>query len=39
MNLPYYSYLPIVAGIIGGIIGGYYYRKYKKSQQNKEKRP
>ena len=39
MNLSYYSYLPIVAGIIGGIIGGYYYRKYKKSHQNKEERP
>lgn len=27
MNLPFYSYLPVVAGIIGGIIGGVIYKK------------
>lgn len=34
MNLPFYSYLPVVAGIIGGIIGGVIY---KKNQRKKEK--
>lgn len=28
MTLPWYSYLPIAAGIIGGLIGGYYYKQY-----------
>lgn len=32
MNLPLYSYLPVVAGIIAGIIGG---RIYKRNQQKK----
>ncbi len=27
MNLPWYIYLPIAAGIIGGLIGGYYNKK------------
>lgn len=27
MNLPWYIYLPVAAGIIGGLIGGHYYRK------------
>lgn len=34
MNLPLWSYLPVAAGIIGGIIGGYYY---KKNQSKKDK--
>lgn len=29
MNLPFYAYLPILAGIAGGFIGGYYYKRYK----------
>lgn len=33
MNLPFYSCLPVVAGIIGGIIGGVIY---KKSAQKRE---
>ncbi len=32
-NLPWYAYLPIVAGIIGGIIGGYYYKKNHSDKQ------
>ena len=27
LNLPWYAYLPVAAGIIGGIIGGYCYKK------------
>ncbi len=34
MNLPFYSYLPVVAGIVGGVIGGVIY---KKNQRKKEK--
>lgn len=30
MNLQFYSYLPVVAGIIGGVI-------YKKNRRKKEK--
>jgi glycerol uptake facilitator-like aquaporin len=37
MNLPFYAYLPVVAGIIGGLIGGYYYKQYKKNHPNKKK--
>ncbi len=37
MNLPWYAYLPIAAGIIGGIIGGYYHKKYNQRQQNSSK--
>lgn len=33
MTLPWYSYLPIAAGIIGGFIGGYYYKKYNQRKQ------
>lgn len=29
MNLPWYAYLPVVAGIIGGLIGGCYYKRNK----------
>lgn len=36
MNLPFYAYLPVVAGIIGGLIGGYYYKQYKKNHPNKK---
>ena len=32
MNLPWYVYLPVLAGIAGGIVGGYYYRKYNRSK-------
>ncbi len=32
MNLPWYSYLPIAAGIIGGLIGGYYHKRYKQKK-------
>ncbi len=37
-NLPWYSYLPVIAGIVGGIIGGMagvYH--YKKSNRDKKK--
>ena len=27
LNLPWYAYLPVAAGIIGGLIGGYFYKK------------
>lgn len=37
MNLPFYAYLPVVTGIIGGLIGGYYYKQYKKNHPNKKK--
>ena len=33
MNLPFYSYLPIVAGIIGGIIGGVIYKKNRRKKE------
>lgn len=33
MNLPWYSYLPVVAGIIGGLIGGHYYKKYNRKKK------
>jgi len=29
MNLPWYVYLPVIAGIIGGLIGGSYYKRNK----------
>lgn len=32
LNLPWYSYLPIVGGIIGAIIGGYYHKKYQRKK-------
>jgi len=32
-NLPWYSYLPVAAGIIGGIIGGYYYKRNRGDKQ------
>lgn len=32
-ELPWYSYLPIVAGIVGGIIGGYYYNKPRRKKK------
>lgn len=34
MNLPFYSYLPILAGLIGAFIGG---RIYKNNQRKKRK--
>lgn len=34
MNLPWYCYLPVIAGVIGGLIGGYYHKKEK---QRKDK--
>lgn len=34
INLPWYSYLPIVGGLIGAIIGG---SIYKKNQRKKRK--
>ena len=40
MNLAWYSYLPIAAGIIGGLIGGHYHKKYQKNskyQKNRKK--
>ncbi len=41
MNLSWYAYLPIVAGLIGGLIGGYYHKQYQKShnqiQKNRKK--
>lgn len=33
MSLPFYSYLPVLAGLIGGLIGGYYYKKNKRQKQ------
>jgi hypothetical protein len=33
MNLPWYIYLPIAAGIIGGLIGGYHYRKNQRGKK------
>jgi glycerol uptake facilitator-like aquaporin len=33
MNLPFYSYLPVVAGIIGGIIGGVIYKKNRRKKE------
>ena len=33
MNLPWYCYLPVVAGIIGSVVGGYYHKRY--FQKNK----
>ena len=33
MNLPWYSFLPVVAGIIGGLIGGYYHKKYNREKK------
>lgn len=33
MSLPLYSYLPVLAGLIGGLIGGYYYKKNKRHKQ------
>lgn len=35
MSLPLYAYLPVVAGVIAGIIGG---RIYKRNQREKAKR-
>lgn len=32
MSLPLYSYLPVLAGLIGGLIGGYYYKKNKRKK-------
>lgn len=29
MSLPWYSYLPVAAGIIGAIFGDYFYKKHK----------
>lgn len=34
MNLPWYIYLPVAAGIIGGLIGGYHYKKNKLDNKN-----
>lgn len=34
MNLPFYSYLPILAGLIGAFIGS---RIYKNNQRKKRK--
>ncbi len=33
MNLQFYSYLPVVAGIIGGIIGGVIYKKNRRKKE------
>lgn len=32
MVLPWYNFLPVAAGIIGGLIGGYYYKKEKQKK-------
>lgn len=32
MNLPFYAYLPVVAGIIAGVVGGYYYKKNRRNK-------
>ncbi|MDE6323543.1 MAG: hypothetical protein K2L46_01750 [Paramuribaculum sp.] len=31
--LPWYSYLPIATGVIGGLIGGYYYNRNKRKNR------
>lgn len=36
MNLPFYAYLPVVAGIIGGLIGGHIYRKNRLRKAGKK---
>ncbi len=33
MNLPWFSYLGIAAGMIGGLIGGYYHKKYNQRKK------
>ncbi len=38
MNLPFYSYLPVVAGIIGGIIGGVIYKKNRRKKEKQSVR-
>ncbi len=35
MNLPWYFYAPIAAGIIGAVIGGYYHKQYKRNHNHK----
>lgn len=32
MNLHWWYFLPVVAGIVGGIIGGYYYKNYNRKK-------
>ena len=32
MNLPFYSNMPIVAGLIGALIGRHYYKKYRRKK-------
>ncbi len=34
MNLPWYSYLPVVAGLIGALIGNHYYKKANKGKKS-----
>ena len=32
MNLPWYAYMPVVAGLIGAYIGSRIYKNYKRKQ-------
>lgn len=36
-TLPWYSYLPLVAAIIGAIIGNHYYKEYKAYRRNRKR--
>lgn len=33
MTLPWFSYLPLAGGFIGGLIGGYYYKRYQRKKE------
>lgn len=33
LNLPWYSYMGVVAGIIGGLIGGYFHKTYNRDRK------
>ena len=37
MNLPFYSYLPILAGLIGAFIGGRIYKKNQRKKKQEDK--
>lgn len=37
VNLPWWSYMPIAAGIIGGLVGGYFYKKAQRKKRETDR--